>query len=149
MRFCANEKSFRLYRRQLRLDSNPFDLSNERFIELFRLNKQLVRNLIQDLNPHLRERVYNTAVSNTIKVCCALRFYATGSYQRCVGQEFNIALSQTMVSRVVHEVTIAIDAHLSAVWIRFPVTVQGRLSIKETIMNRWHIGGCVGFIDGT
>lgn len=86
-------------RRLLRERSNVFNIPDARFIELFRLNKIASQNLIQVIRPHLLQRQRHHAISIDIKVLTALRFYATGCYQRSVGQDFNLGLSQTSVHR--------------------------------------------------
>lgn len=87
-------------RRNLRDQSDPFSLQDDRFIELFRLDKQLARNLINLVSPHLNERQIQSGITNEIKVLATLRFYATGCYQRSVGEDYHIALSQTSVHRL-------------------------------------------------
>lgn len=43
-----------------------------------------------------------------------------GSYQRPVGNDFMVAISQTCVSRCIHEVIDAINCHLADRYIKFP-----------------------------
>lgn len=78
-----------MQRRLLRANSNPFDLPDNRFIELFRLNKEVARNLITGLTPHLNQRQYQSGIRIDTKVLTALRFYATGCYQRAVGEDYH------------------------------------------------------------
>lgn len=91
-----------MHRRRLRDNSNPFELPEERFIELYRLSKEATRYLIDTLDRHLIEGQYINAIPNYIKVFAALRFYATGSYQRGIGLSSNVGLSQTSVHRYVY-----------------------------------------------
>lgn len=81
------------------------------------------------------------------KIFTPLRFYATGSYQRCVGQEYYSGMSQTAVHRCVHEVTQA-PANISNQFISLPNTQDKRNFIKNEIMQRWGFPGVVGIIDG-
>lgn len=92
-------RRLRIQRRLLRDNSEPFDLPEERFIELFRLTKILTQNLIEQLIPHLDIPKYRSGISVPTKVLAALRFYATGGYQRSVGEGFHLGLSQTSVCR--------------------------------------------------
>lgn len=94
----ANHQLY-LERRVLRENSNPFSLPDIRFTELFRLNEPAVEALINMLNEHLIEPKNNAGISTGQKIFTALRFYATGSYQRCVGEEYQIALCQSMVHK--------------------------------------------------
>lgn len=98
-RHLAENQGLRLQRRLLREEGNPFALPEARFIELFRLNKQLSRDLCDSLRVNLRVSRYINGISTDIKVLTALIFYATGSYQRATGEDFNLGLSQSMVHR--------------------------------------------------
>ncbi|KAF5299971.1 hypothetical protein FQA39_LY11344 [Lamprigera yunnana] len=112
--------AFILQRRLLQDNSNPFNLPNNLFIELFRFDKNLAQELIARLTPHLQHPVRITGIS--VEVLAALRFYSTGCYQRRIGQNFDFGLIQTIVHRVIHEVTHAIDATLADQFISFPNT---------------------------
>ncbi|KAJ8965380.1 hypothetical protein NQ317_015679, partial [Molorchus minor] len=59
------------HRRQMR-NSDPFNLPERRFIELFRLNKYLVRQLINDLHPYLSNPVRSYGIFAKTKIFCAL-----------------------------------------------------------------------------
>lgn len=136
-------------RRKLRDQSDPFSLSDARFVELFRLNKELVRRLINILTPYLQERTVRRGVAIQNKIFCALRFYATGSYQRCVGEEHHIGLSQTVVHRIIHEITEIIVNVMADQYISFPTTHEERNVIKADFMNKWGFPGTIGAIDAT
>lgn len=99
------------------------------------------------MTPHLPQRRSLKGVSVENKIITALRFYATGSYQRCVGQEYYSGLSQTVVHRCVHEVTMAL-ANISPEFISLPNTLNERNFIKHQIMDRWGFPGVVAIIDG-
>lgn len=67
---------------------NAFNLSDHRFIEQFNLNKGIARHLINRLRSHVHSSLLRPRV-------CTLRFYATGSYERCIEEHYNINISQT------------------------------------------------------
>lgn len=135
-------------RAALRENNDPFELPNERFVELFRLNKRLVRTLIARVTPHLPARQSLRGISVETKVFCALRFYATGSYQRCVGEEYTSGLSQTSVHRCIASVTHVLS-NIAEEEITLPSTLQERNAIKLEFMNRWQFPGVIGAIDCT
>lgn len=124
-------------------------LSEERFIELFRLNKAIFYRLENELQPFITEPKYNNRVSVRQKLLVALRFYATGCYQRAVGEDLNLGLSQTSVHRYVHEVTEAIDHNLTEIYIRFPQTPNEINEQKRRFMDGYNFPGVIGAIDGT
>lgn len=61
-----------------------------------------------------------------LQVLSALRFYAEGTYQKGVGQDFRHPLSQAMISRIIERVTDAIIA-VADNYIRFPHTREERI----------------------
>lgn len=107
----------------------------------------LVQNLINLLRPLLVDRLTRKGITTETKVFCALRFYATGSYQRCVGQDFKLGISQTTVHRCIRSVTRAL-ASIADDFIRLPDTVRERNALKVDFMLRWGFPGTIGAIDG-
>lgn len=56
----------------------------------------------------------------------AIQFYAQGSFQRSVGNQFQFNVSQPTTSRCIHAVTDAINLRLLRRWIKFPMTKEDR-----------------------
>lgn len=110
----------RIQRRFLRDTSNPLEIPEVRFIEIFRLKRETTKILIENLSPYMREGIRNTFVPIPLRVCAALHFFATGSLQRDIGQDFLAALSKTMISRCVTEVANILQRHLMNDYIKFP-----------------------------
>ncbi|KAJ8932905.1 hypothetical protein NQ314_014349 [Rhamnusium bicolor] len=135
-------------RRNIRDENYPFSLPDIRFIELFRVDKELARHLIDLLRPHIAIPVSRRGIRVERKVFVALRFYATGSYQRCVGEEYNCSLSQSSVHICIHQVTKAIVTFLAPHHINFANTVAQRNEIKTEFMNKYGFPGALGAIDG-
>lgn len=71
-------------RRNLRDTSDPFDLNETYFIDMFRLNKITARYVFERIFVHLNVREAPTAVPPILRFFAALYFYATGSYQRTI-----------------------------------------------------------------
>lgn len=93
-------KQFGRRRRQLWKDFDLDAIPEARFQELFRVNKRLFKNLLDLLAPHIGEPRYRVRdISLAQKLLVAVRFYATGAYQRTVGGDFNLGVSQTSVHR--------------------------------------------------
>lgn len=136
-------------RRGIRESYLPFALPDVRFIELFRLKKNMVRELIQRLRPHLNAPTTVRGIPIEKKVLVALRFYATGAYQRSLGEEYNFGISQTTIHFIIREVTNAIATHLIEDFIRFPITRDSRENVKRQFMEKFGFPGVVGCIDGT
>jgi len=88
-RFVVNEieniarmHETRVEKRVMRSNSDPFSLHDRRFIELFRLNKDLVAYLFTQLVPHMDQEHRSTRIPRQIRILIALRFFAIGNYQR-------------------------------------------------------------------
>lgn len=83
-----------------------------------------------------------------IKVFTALQFYGHGSYQKIVGQDFFMPMSQSAVSKCINEVTRAIIKCL-ADKIVFPTTNEQILKCKLEFMAKTGFPGTVGVVDGS
>ncbi|KAL0871460.1 hypothetical protein ABMA27_014991 [Loxostege sticticalis] len=132
----------------LRINVDAFDLPEAEFIKTFRLGKEQVRALIQELTPYLSTQRRRDGISNDLKVLITLALYATGSYQTLVGQSVFHNVAQTTVSRSVRQVTDAINKIYSN-HIKWPMLPQERNAIKAQFYHRFGIPGVLGCIDGT
>ncbi|KAJ3640756.1 hypothetical protein Zmor_027299 [Zophobas morio] len=137
----------RRLKQRLRDENDAFDLTDARFMELFRLNKETMRELINMLEPHLAGGTRGHKISKEQRILAAVRFFASGSYQRSVGQDCFINLSQSQISLAITEVATAIETHLHG-FINFPGQEEYP-GIKAIIMERFNVPGVIGFVDGT
>lgn len=141
-------REYNIQRRLLRDHSDPFSLNESHFINLFRLNKGMARYVYERILPQIVQAENVVAVSPVIKYFCALYFYATGSYQRTIGESLNMPLSQQMVSRCIHEVSNVIQEVLGNEWIRFP-NIEDFNRVKGRFMEATQFPGVIGAIDCT
>ncbi|XP_070382829.1 putative nuclease HARBI1 [Dermacentor albipictus] len=115
----------------------------------FRLSKGTVRLLCDELAGQL-EAERATGLSVERKVLCALRFFATGSFQASVGSEETIRVSQSTVSECVRRVAEAVvNAGARNKWVRFPKTAEEKAAVKEGFLRRGVIPGVIGCVDGS
>ncbi|KAJ8909980.1 hypothetical protein NQ315_008241 [Exocentrus adspersus] len=125
-------------------------LSDQEFIKIFRLNKELTRHLINIVAPHMRQQTRISALSVTTKVLIALRFYGGGSYQVDVGSNINFAVSQPSVSRCIQELTEALNNEdIFNQIVQFPRTFEELAEIRLGFYRQYHIPGIIGAIDCT
>lgn len=68
-------------------NSNPFELPEARFMELFRFPQVWILHLIELITPHFRQAVRSSTTPAHIKVA-ALYFYANGAYQRTLNKDY-------------------------------------------------------------
>ncbi|XP_017468440.1 PREDICTED: putative nuclease HARBI1 [Rhagoletis zephyria] len=142
--------ALRVDRRMLRIADNPFELPPTEFRKLYRLGPNLAAGLVQRLEVYLKgSRV--TAISAEKQVLSTLRFYATGCYQRPVGEQWGISMSQSSISRCIHRVTDAINNHLFLTEVKFPMTQMERQVAREVFSSAPapFVGGTIGAIDCT
>jgi len=74
-----------------------------------------------------------------------VRFYTTGCFQRPVGEQWGISMSQTSISRCIHKVTNAINDLIFRQWVQFPITPESRHLARMQFQNahqpfEWIIG---------
>lgn len=143
------QRHLRQQRRFLRDQSDPFSLPDQRFKDLFRLNKDLVQYLFVNLRHHLEDPIRISKVSKETRILSALRFFATGNYQRGNGEECLISISQQIVSKCIQEVGEAISEHLGNEWVSFPVNDNKKREIKVGFMQQAAFPGIIGSIDCT
>jgi len=139
----------RLKRRILRDAQNPFELPNNEFIAQFRVNKEVVRDIANVLRPHLQKQRI-TGLSPEIQILVTLSFFANGSYQRPVGNQCELVVSQPCASRCIRKVTRLMNVYLLRQWVRFPMTANERTIAR----NRFALApqsfpGAIGAIDCT
>ncbi|KAM3964790.1 putative nuclease HARBI1 [Aphomia sociella] len=137
-------------RKELREKCNPFDLDEVDFIKRFRLSKELAYNLCEELRPLLKKPIKHMDLSVETKVLTALSFYATGSYQRPIGNLEGIFIAQQTVSSVLAEVTMCLNTpQIRQKYIHFPNNDQERNEIKAEFYKKIKIPGVLGCIDCT
>lgn len=80
----------------------------------------------------------------------AIQFYAQGSYQRSVGNQFQCNVSQPTTSRCLHAVTEAINRRLLRRWVKFPMTEEDRQQARAKFSAAaYPFEGAIGAIDCT
>lgn len=156
-------------KRVLRNVDNPFHLGATEFKKLYRLSPNLADDLVWQLDGQLRgsrvtaiktekQVTYTTfQFKSTFKyisivldqILAALRFFATGCYQRPVGEQWGISMSQSSISRSIHRVTDAIYNNMFCSKVRFPMTQVERQAAKEIFASASSpfVAGTIGAID--
>ncbi|XP_015593759.1 putative nuclease HARBI1 [Cephus cinctus] len=139
----------RVERQALRETQDPFDLTVTEFTERYRLTPELMSNLVDLLAPHLQD-TRMTGLSVEKQILSTVRFYATGCFQRPVGEQWGIIMSQPSVSRCIHRVTDAINEHIFRQWIQFPMTMEARQQARQQFQTASQpFDGAIGAIDCT
>ncbi|CAG9094750.1 unnamed protein product [Plutella xylostella] len=126
------------------------EMSEAEFRENYRLSKTLFEDLCGDIGPLMKQPTRVTDISIRYKILVALSFYATGSYQRLVGNSHGTLMSQQSVSRAISEVTCALNnPTVVGKWIKFPQNEVEREILKRRFYEKYGIPAIIGCIDGT
>ncbi|XP_013137659.1 PREDICTED: putative nuclease HARBI1 isoform X2 [Papilio polytes] len=130
-------------------NSEPLpDLSDDEFMQIFHLKRNIVKELIEELRPLIPNPRRSDGVPLTAKILITLAFYASGSIQTLVSKSPVHNVSQATVSRAVKQVTEAFD-QIYHKYVKWPTQRSERLLIKAKFCNKFKIPGVLGCIDGT
>ncbi|XP_039764330.1 putative nuclease HARBI1 [Pararge aegeria] len=135
-------------RRLLRINIDPFHIPDAEFIKTFRLGKETVRGLVEELTPLIPKPRRNDGISAETKILVALAFYASGCYQTLVGQSALHNVAQKTVSRAVRQVTEALNI-IFRKYVKWPTQSDTRNAIKAKFYQKFDFPGVLGCIDGT
>ncbi|OWR53452.1 putative nuclease HARBI1 like protein [Danaus plexippus plexippus] len=129
-------------------ESDPFDLSDAAFLDMYRLSKDLARNLCEELKPVMPDSIKSIEFSVESKVLAALSFYATGKYQKSIGGRSDPSITQYFVATAVMQVTEAMnDPSIIKKYIHFPHLRNEREVIKNGFYMKYGIPNVVGCVD--
>lgn len=149
-RYIQNNQRRKLVfiRKRLRDSQNPFEVSTEeQFIDLYRLPKHLCLEFLDKIKSYFFINERRSAIPIHLRFLAALRFFASGSFQRGVGQDFMSCLSQTSIHRSIHEVTDILNEIWSD-YVFFPDEHE-QATVKEGFYEIASFPGVIGLIDGS
>lgn len=140
---CYNELNTSMYTASKNI------LKHFRFISIFRINKNCLQYLLKEMNDKFPQSYRTCSIPPILKICAALRFFASGSYQQNVGDDFNIGMAQPTISRCIKEVVAMVEKYLCAKWINFGQSETEKLNCKVSFMTKNGFPGVIGCVDGT
>lgn len=79
----------------------------------------------------------------------ALRFFAEGSYQKGVGNDYSVALAEPATSKSMTQIADVLESELCSKEIKFPATTEDKTRIKTIFNNKFGLAGAIGGLDGT
>ncbi|KAL1483820.1 hypothetical protein MTO96_032937 [Rhipicephalus appendiculatus] len=127
--FAFLEAAYDGHGRRRREAEDAFDMPDDQFRRHFRLTKETVSWLCDEVADELKGS-RPTALSVERQVLCALRFFATGSFQSSVGREETVAVTQPAVSNCVRRMARAIvNAGTRNKWVHFPRTPEEKADL--------------------
>ena len=104
---------------------------------------------MDEIKEFLKPTVRGHAIQPLLKLCCALRFFAEGSYQKGSGNDFNVGFAQPTVSIVLKEILDVVDQKICPKWIHARMTEEEKTESKRSFYLRTGLPGIIGCIDGT
>ncbi|XP_053968830.1 putative nuclease HARBI1 [Anastrepha ludens] len=125
-------------RRFIRDNSNIMSLSDQSFVQNFRLSKE-----------EMKSPTRATPIPYIIKVATTLKFLAQGAYQPLIGQDHRAGLAQQTVSSCLWEVCSAIEKVLCPKHIVFSMSSEKKQDANLSFYETCGIPGVVGAVDGT
>ncbi|XP_061395895.1 putative nuclease HARBI1 [Musca vetustissima] len=144
-----SKKDINMLRKHIRQESDIFRLPDKQFESYFRLSKPAFKYVLETIDPHLKSGIRATFVSKTIKLAATLRFLAQGSYQLSVGNDFQLGLSQPVVSKVMSETLDVLERIICPQNIKFEMTNAEKNEAKLYFFEKTDFPGVIGCVDGT
>ncbi|XP_026475568.1 uncharacterized protein LOC113381209 [Ctenocephalides felis] len=120
--------------RYLRDADNVWEVNDEIFIKKIRLTKNVMKDLIELLEPHAETHTASWSIPFYLQVLAAIHFFGHGSYQTDVGNCHLNSMSQPSVSRCIKTVTDLIIKHATPKYVNFPKTPSERDENKKRYM---------------
>lgn len=90
----------------------------------------------------------SSSIRPDIKLATFLRFLATGSYQRTLGNESVSSTAKSTVNRIIAECLELFEKWICPKYIKMPQPEDERI-IKENFYERTGFPGVIGCVDGT
>ncbi|XP_055909615.1 putative nuclease HARBI1 [Eupeodes corollae] len=143
-----SEGEMRVTRALLRDSSDPMSLSSSTFKQLFRLNKEAFKYVLDEIDPHLPS-FNSTYIPNVLKLAATLRFLAEGGYQRGTGQDFLVSMAQPTLSVTLAKILPIMENILCPKFISFAMTEDEKTASKQHFYEKYSFPGIIGCVDGT
>ncbi|XP_063911205.1 putative nuclease HARBI1 [Zophobas morio] len=134
--------------RFLRDVNDPFFVPEESFRKTYRLSRQAARDVFQEILPRMERGRRATRTPSVVRFMVSLHFFAQGSYQKSVGKDQHCAVSQSVVSKSLKEVTNLL-VEIAPRYIQFPRDMQEAVAVKAGFYEKFGFPGIEGCIDGT
>ena len=123
------------------------DYTDDELRSRYRFGRESITFLVDLLRDDLeRSTSRNHALSPTVQVLVALRFFASGSFLQVIGD--TLGLSKSTVSRIITNVSTAL-VQKQRQFIKWPSTEAEILQAKQGFYHKGGFPGVVGCVDGT
>lgn len=104
---------------------------------------------MSELEENISNSTRQGAISPKEKLIACLRFFAGGSYQHCVGKDFNVNVAQPTFSKMLNEVVDSLEINLCSKWISLSMHHRDEVEAKLFFYEKSRIPGVTMVADGT
>lgn len=101
------------------------------------------------MSNHFIPAYRSTSICIEIKLVTFIRFLATGSYQKGLGNEYLSSISQAMVSEIIDECLNIFETKICGKWMKLQICLEEEIETKIDLCQKYGFPGIVGCIDGT
>ncbi|XP_018788396.1 PREDICTED: putative nuclease HARBI1 isoform X1 [Bactrocera latifrons] len=135
--------------KELRVLPNPFDISDDYFKNIFRLDKWLFQDflLVLCLRTYYRPELDNNRMPFDLRVLTTLTYLAHGHFGALQNLDAFRSYAESILQRCVPEVCQIIVHFLATDYIVFPSNYEETLHIKHGFNSRYGIPHVVGVMD--
>lgn len=116
---------------------------------MYRFPRCLALDFLDLLKDHIIENNCCPEIPLTVQFCCALNFYASGSYQRRIGADGFAMVSQSVVARCVTSISTIIATKLMDDFIRFPQTLDEVKDLHDLLQSHTDFPGAFAIVDAS
>ena len=120
-----------------------------RFRSYFRVSKEIFLHLLGKIEGKVKPATKSISVPAIIKLTAALRFFAEGGYQKGTGNDFNVGLAQSTMSKTLKEILNILEVEICPDLIKFPESDIEKSAIKLDFYTKTGFPGVIGCVDGT
>lgn len=111
-----------------------------RFFDLYRMPKQLARQLITEIQEYDEDDYSNPEkIPLDLQVLATLHFLGCGLFQRRVAKDAFCTLSQSTVSKAIDKICSIVSTKLAPIYVRFPSTVEESNVIKRGFCKKYGV----------
>lgn len=127
---------------------HPFDQYDDvDLFSRFRFRRAELRRITDLLAVDLQHDTdRNGALSPSLQVCVALRYFATGSFQNLVGD--SVQVHKSTVCRTVRAVAVSLCKHIDT-YVRFPTAPEQQNLVRQNFFQIAGFPDVLGCVDGT
>ncbi|XP_060645139.1 LOW QUALITY PROTEIN: putative nuclease HARBI1 [Drosophila nasuta] len=129
--------------KQLRCNTCVFNMSDDRFVQSFWIDKDTFKNILETVKPHLKV----TTLSHSMQLTSVLRY--PGCYQFSIAKDHHINIGRSTFGKILHIFIPLLDRLLCQDTICLQMSSQQMRKSSEYFFSRHQLPRIVACVDGT